>query len=85
MPGTESVAAAVASPNLRWLEIRAEYRCMFEGMELLPGGDMSMSVKPGRYEIRVFNSAVPGGWESQFYELRTGQSLVVTCRPTRRH
>ncbi|MEO7034430.1 MAG: hypothetical protein ABI548_11055 [Polyangiaceae bacterium] len=65
------------------LEIRAEYRCMFDGIDILPGGDMSMRLKPGRYEIRVFNSAAPGGWESQFYTLNADQSVLVRCRPLR--
>ena len=65
------------------LEIHAEYRCAFDGLEILPGGEMSTSLEPGRYEIRVFNSAAPGGWESQFYTLHAGQSLLVACRPRR--
>ncbi|HEY3666284.1 MAG TPA: hypothetical protein VGL19_09800, partial [Polyangiaceae bacterium] len=63
------------------LEIRAEYRCEFDGIEILPGGFMSSSLPPGRYLVRVFDAAVAGGWQAQEFQIRAGQSKLVVCRP----
>ena len=63
------------------LEIRAEYRCRFGGMDILPGGVMSMSLAPGRYQVLVFDTAVAGNWQAQPFELRAGETKLVVCRP----
>jgi hypothetical protein len=81
--------AVVASSTVAWhsattegqLELRAEYRCEFDGIEILPGGVVSSSLAPGRYQVRVFNTAVAGGWQAQNFELRAGESKLVICRP----
>jgi hypothetical protein len=63
------------------LELRAEYRCRFDGMDPLPGGVTTTSLAPGRYEVRVFDTAVAGGWQAQHFRLRAGESKLVICRP----
>jgi hypothetical protein len=65
------------------LEIQAEYRCQFDGIEILPGGVMSTSLAPGHYQVLVFDTAVAGGWQSQPFELRAGETKLIACRPQR--
>jgi hypothetical protein len=67
-----------------WLELEAESRCELGGATLLPGGSMSMALDPGSYTIRVFNPNVPGGWETQKFEIKLHGTTRVHCRPTKR-
>jgi hypothetical protein len=64
-----------------WLELRATARCKFQGFELLPGGLTRMSLDPGRYEVEIYDPALPGRWERRSFEIRIGEETVVTCRP----
>jgi len=64
------------------IEIHAEHRCTFQGMELLPGGELRMSLDPGPYVVGVWSPSAPGGWEMQTYEVRIGETTTITCRPT---
>lgn len=36
------------------LDLAAEHRCRFQGMELLPGGAMQTTLDPGRYEVEIW-------------------------------
>lgn len=64
-----------------WLELRAAARCKFQGAEILPGGWTRMSLDPGRYEVEIYDPALPGKWERRSFEIRVGEETFVTCRP----
>lgn len=66
------------------VEIRAESRCRFNGAELLPGAVMSLHLEPGRYSVEVYNSRVPGNWETQSVDVRVGETTPVRCSPLQR-
>ena len=62
------------------VHFRSEQRCKFQGGELLPGGEMSMVLSPGEYIVEVFDPSVEGGWRTETFEVREGQSLTYVCR-----
>jgi hypothetical protein len=66
------------------LELRAEQRCRFQAMELLPGGEMSTTLNPGRYEIEIWK---PSGrsdqhdlWVGEEFVIVQGQTTTFVCR-----
>lgn len=59
---------------------RSEQRCKFQGMELLPGAEMTMALEPGEYVVQVFDPAVEGMWRSDIFEVREGQATRYVCR-----
>ncbi len=62
------------------VHFRAEQRCKFQGGELLPGGEMSMSLAPGEYVIEIFDPTADGGWRADVFEVREGQARDYVCR-----
>jgi hypothetical protein len=63
------------------LEILAQARCRFGGMDIMPGGSMSMTLEPGPYSIDVYDPTAPGHWQTHHFVLRLGETTAVTCRP----
>jgi hypothetical protein len=59
----------------------ADARCTFGESTLLPGGKMSMPLRPGRYSVSVFNPDVPGKYESLTFDIARGRTTVVHCAP----
>ena len=64
-----------------FLEIRAEYRCMFDGIEHLPGGWMRTGIRSGTYSILVWDPDPTGHWQEQFVDVLEGQTTIFVCRP----
>lgn len=63
------------------LELFAQTRCSFRGMDLLPGGRLELSLPPGEYPLRVWSADLPGHWEPQTVRIRQGMTTFVTCGP----
>ncbi len=63
------------------LSVKCTHRCRFHGTECLPGGSWSSPLKPGVYELQVWNPDVPGNWETVLVEVQDGGNTHFTCRP----
>lgn len=60
------------------LELTSEHRCRFQGMELLPGGAMSTTLDPGRYEIQIWQPN--DEWVPRELDIVKGQTTTFVCR-----
>jgi hypothetical protein len=70
----------VASQNQGTLELRAEQRCRFQGMEILPGGEMSIGLDPGPYSIEVWSPDAEDHWEPREVLLVKDETTTFVCR-----
>lgn len=60
------------------LELTSDHRCRFQGMELLPGGAMSTTLDPGRYQIEIWQPN--DEWQPQEFVIVQGQTTTFVCR-----
>jgi hypothetical protein len=62
------------------VELRSERRCRFQGAELLPGAEMTMTLDPGTYTVELFDPEAPGLWRTDSFEVRAGAPTSYVCR-----
>ncbi|MBO6940548.1 MAG: hypothetical protein JJ863_36580 [Deltaproteobacteria bacterium] len=62
------------------VHFRVEQRCKFQGAEMLPGAEMSMTLDPGEYVVEIFDPTVDGGWRTDTFEVREGRARDYVCR-----
>lgn len=74
------VVGAVASSTDGTVEIEAQVRCPFQGLDLLPGGIMQTSLPPGDHHVSVFDPSVEGHWEDRTFHVEKGQTTHFVCR-----
>jgi len=67
------------APNEGRLDLRADVRCRFQGMDLLPGGRVETGLPAGDYPIRVWDAKAPGHWSERTVRIRPGMTTVTRC------
>lgn len=67
------------APDEGRLDLRADVRCRFEGMDLLPGGRIESSLPAGDYPLRVWDADAPGHWSERTVRIRPGMTTLTSC------
>ncbi|MCB9622225.1 MAG: hypothetical protein H6723_02690 [Sandaracinus sp.] len=70
-------AEALANRHTGELVITCEERCAFQGMECLPGGEVSMRLDPGLVTVEL---GEPGTRRALVVEVREGHRTELVCR-----
>lgn len=63
------------------LQLECRHRCEFDNGTCMPGGAMELRLRPGEYEVKVWNPAVTGSWEPHKVQIELGKDTRFVCEP----